>query len=385
MDRISNGQSPAFGNPHIIGSRSLIVGDILFNSVALVSRGTTCWLASVPAEGRAGPSPLDLVMKMAWRYSQRSNEAALLKRCQERGVKGIAVLYCYDDQQPTTHGILGKCLPDARPFDLDWKTQKQPSPYCSKAWSSPLINARPTYECLAFGTRTSVPDRSCTWVVTVRGKPLSDTTTNPLKLLLTMRDALRGHQSLLETGGILHRDVSINHIMTAITPREDGYEGFLIDLDHAVAVENDAPVLPSGAPERTGTYEFLSIEALLYDTGLIYEKWSHSYYDDLQSFFFVLVWVCLKPEAEMRQRWQRDRELAGLMKRAVVTTQDIFEEMLLSFKDELHEIGSVARELKEVLWGSGFSRDRNSMYRKMVAAIQSGINGLDVGLRAVSQ
>jgi hypothetical protein len=176
--------------------------------------------------------------------------------------------------------------------------------------------------------------------------------------------------------------------MTAVTPREDGYEGFLIDLDHAVAVENDAPVLPSGAPERAGTYQFLSIEALLYDTIFAdrESRWSYSYYDDLQSFFFVLVWVCLKPEAKrMRQRWQRDRELAGLAKRETVITQDIFEDMLLSFKDELHEIGSVARELREVLWGSGFSRDRDSMYRKMVAAIQSGINGLDVGLRAVSQ
>ena len=101
-----NGHSTAFGKPHIIGGRALTVGNILVNSAAIVSRGTTCWLASAPGDGRTVPGSLDLVLKMAWRYSQRSNKADLLKRCQERGVKGIAVLYCYDDEQPETHGII---------------------------------------------------------------------------------------------------------------------------------------------------------------------------------------------------------------------------------------------------------------------------------------
>ena len=106
------------------------------------------------------------------------------------------------------------------------------------------------------------------------------------------------------------------------------------------------------------------------------EEWLHSYYDDLQS-FFVLVWVCLKPEAEMREEWQQHRKFAGFAKLALVTEADIFRKMLRSFRDEMREVQSVAWGLKEVLWGSrSKSRDRDTMYNKMLAVIQDGIDKL---------
>jgi hypothetical protein len=67
----------------MIGSKSLTVGDIFVNSAKIVSRGTTCWLASAlaqPEEGRAGSDllVLDLVVKPVWRYSKRSKEELVL-------------------------------------------------------------------------------------------------------------------------------------------------------------------------------------------------------------------------------------------------------------------------------------------------------------------
>ena len=88
------------------------------------------------------------------------------------------------------------------------------------------------------------------------------------------------------TGKILHRDISINNIMITLPqyPRPDKFLGFLIDLDLAVCISGRSPGPPCGAPERTGTYEFLFIP-------LLYGEPGHYYHDDLQSFFFVLLWI----------------------------------------------------------------------------------------------
>ena len=93
------------------------------------------------------------------------------------------------------------------------------------------------------------------------------------------------HKSLLTTGRILHRDISINNIMITLPqyPRPDKSLGSLIDPDLAVRASG-SPSSPCGAPERTGTYEFLSIP-------LLQGKPGHYYHDDLQSFFFVLLWI----------------------------------------------------------------------------------------------
>jgi len=93
-----------------------------------------------------------------------------------------------------------------------------------------------------------VPDRISTRVVMSRGKP-TDEFTDPVELLLAMRDAIRGHWSLLIDGRFLHRDISVNNIMITLPsyPRDDGFNGFLIDLDHAISpdetVRQSTPVL----------------------------------------------------------------------------------------------------------------------------------------------
>ncbi|KAI4131510.1 MAG: hypothetical protein LQ341_006359 [Variospora aurantia] len=89
--------------------------------------------------------------------------------------------------------------------------------------------------------------------------------------------AIHGHESLLEAG-ILHRDISIGNIM--LTKNEE--DGFLIDLDLAIRISNDHA---SGAPSKTGTKVFMAIGALYGEP--------HSFMHDLESFFWVLFWVCI--------------------------------------------------------------------------------------------
>ena len=86
-----------------------------------------------------------------------------------------------------------------------------------------------------------------------------------------------GHESLLSVG-ILHRDISIGNIM--LNEEEDG--GFLIDLDLAVRLSDYGA---SGAPSKTGTKIFMAIGALRGE--------KHSFMHDLESFFWVLFWICM--------------------------------------------------------------------------------------------
>ena len=89
---------------------------------------------------------------------------------------------------------------------------------------------------------------------------------------------LLGHESLLDAK-ILHRDISIGNIMLKMA--ED--DGFLIDLDLAIRLDRQKA---SGAPSKTGTKVFMAI-------GTLYGDENHSFMHDLESFFWVLFWICV--------------------------------------------------------------------------------------------
>jgi hypothetical protein len=90
-----------------------------------------------------------------------------------------------------------------------------------------------------------------------------------------------GHQSLHQKAGILHRDISVNNVLV----NEDDnspWPGFLIDLDLAI---REKRLKSSGALDKTGTKVFMAIGALAGET--------HSFMHDLESFFWVLFWICI--------------------------------------------------------------------------------------------
>ncbi|KAF4123759.1 Protein kinase domain, partial [Geosmithia morbida] len=95
----------------------------------------------------------------------------------------------------------------------------------------------------------------------------------------------RAHRSLYITGNILHRDISSNNIIITRPETADGFNGMLIDLD--LAKERDSR--PSGARHLTGTVQFMAVEVL--------RRVDHTYRHDLESFFYVLLWMCA------RQSW----------------------------------------------------------------------------------
>jgi hypothetical protein len=182
-----------------------------------------------------------------------------------------------------------------------------------------------------------------------RGKPIDHFEDVP-ELLRAMRDAVKGHRSLLLDGHMLHRDISINNIMITIPecPRPDGYAGFLIDLDHATAA--DSVGRHSTIPERTGTFEFISIDALKK-----YQSFRHIYYDDLQSFMWVFFWLAIKNPSQCptTKGWSGlDPVRAGKQKAADINLDEDFKEYILQYFDP--DLGTaveqVARDLRSALW-----------------------------------
>jgi serine/threonine protein kinase len=113
-------------------------------------------------------------------------------------------------------------------------------------------------------------------VTSPAGRPLHEYQ-SVRELLEALRDAIRGHRSLLEDGKILHRDISENNIIITELPAEEAPKGRLIDLDLAKELDS----MPSGARHRTGTMQFMAIEVL--------EGKGHTYRHDLESFFYVFV------------------------------------------------------------------------------------------------
>ena len=100
------------------------------------------------------------------------------------------------------------------------------------------------------------------------------------ELLEALRDAIKAHRSLYLMGNILHRDISENNIIITDPEKADGFTGMLIDLDLAKEIGSGR----SGARHQTGTMEFMAIEVL--------RKVAHTYRHDLESFFYVLLWIC---------------------------------------------------------------------------------------------
>lgn len=126
-------------------------------------------------------------------------------------------------------------------------------------------------------------------VIAPAGKALSEFTQRPTtmnfllsaigELLTALRDAIRAHRSLYLKGSILHRDISENNIIIMNPDQTGGFAGMLIDLDLAKVLGSGR----SGARYQTGTMEFMAIEVL---RGI-----SHTYRHDLESFFYVLLWI----------------------------------------------------------------------------------------------
>ena len=276
---------------------------------AIVCRGTTCFRTS----------DQEKVLKFSWTSDQRPCESELLRLAHKKGVEGVARFVRYEKLTtinelrsgmtfPAPHRFRATIGSITNSFSLsrsfgpfqklsvstskrkhDWEegeSHKRPrsNSHTSKLRQEcqagqPLTEANTSlYE--TDNSKYSNRTYGCL-AISPAGRALS-TFTSINELLTALRDAIKGHRSLYIEGRILHRDISENNVIITDPASTDGFTGLLIDLDLAKIVGSGR----SGARHQTGTVEFMAIQVL--------QKAAHTYRHDLESFFYVLIWICAR-------------------------------------------------------------------------------------------
>ncbi|KAH6725072.1 hypothetical protein BKA61DRAFT_42781 [Leptodontidium sp. MPI-SDFR-AT-0119] len=234
----------------------------------------------------------------------------------------------------------------------------------------------------------------CCLVVSPAGRPLH-AYSSVGELLEALRDAIRGHKSLLEDGKILHRDISENNIIITEAATKGDPKGMLIDLDLAKELDS----LPSGASHRTGTMQFMAIEVL--------QGKGHTYRHDVESFFYVFTWMCIRygyedvgetsgPRRSTAKK-TRTRPISTTRLRGWYTgtyaeiarnklgdmDKNGFEDIVAEFAPQFENQKQLARELRSALFpirdGAIFTatfRNNYIMYDGMIDAFSRAIDRL---------
>lgn len=259
---------------------------------AIVSRGTTCFLTSENS-----------VAKFAWASDKRKLEVEHLKLAESRGVEGLAKLIAHRQitsikelreglDFPARHRFRNEDAqagsPSSAQARLSMNSRKRKS---SSAHASSSLSGLKRQRSAATTPSLYRPGDdqwdnriySCL-VISPAGRVISEFQTIK-ELLLAIRDAIKARRSLFQKGHILHRDISSNNIIITRPETENGFYGMLIDLDLAKDLKSG----PSGARHQTGTMQFMAVEVL--------RTVDHTYRHDLESFFYVLLWMCA------RQSW----------------------------------------------------------------------------------
>ena len=296
--------------------RLQLESDLIAYQRAIVCRGTSCFRASIPSS-----KDPRFVVKFSWTSDMRKPEVELLRLARERGVEGVAKLF--GDYRITSIADMREGLTFAKrhPFrniggELPKKRKSvaargSPSKR-SKSYSQSHNKAKQESEVASTieYSQTSLYTHDASsfdnrifrcLVISPAGRAIRDFQSIP-ELLKALRDAIKAHRSLYTVGKILHRDISENNIIITDPKEADGFTGMLIDEDLAKEIGGKR----SGARHQTGTMEFMAIEVL---RGV-----SHTYRHDLESFFYVLLWMCA------RRAWEREFQckLANRPKRNIL-------------------------------------------------------------------
>ncbi|KAF5508833.1 hypothetical protein CGCF413_v002092 [Colletotrichum fructicola] len=143
------------------------------------------------------------------------------------------------------------------------------------------------------------------------------------------------------------------------------WPAFLIDLDLAIREPREGA---SGAKGKTGTRAFMAIGALLGE--------QHSFMHDLESFFWVLFWICIHYDANGKDvgptefdRWnyESDNTLAEL-KMGVVADEQYFQQKLTkSSTSHYQPLVPWANKLRKKVFPNGrkWNRSEDGLYASM--------------------
>ncbi|MCJ1349377.1 hypothetical protein MMC31_007617 [Peltigera leucophlebia] len=352
---------------------------------AIVCRGTTCYRTS----------DQEIVVKFSWTSDKRSPEANYLNLARERGVTGLASLlghhqitsikelrnglefpaaHRFRTSSITSHSISKSQPPRSfgtfRHFSITEGTSKkrssttpdnrqskkskssgQNSSLNQEHQATELVKDAGTISLYDSGTEAFDNRLLGCLAISPAGRALSDFRTIE-ELLTAFRDSIKAHSSLYLKGKILHRDISENNIIITDPKKANGFTGMLIDVDLAKEIGSGR----TGARHQTGTMEFMSIQVL--------RKVAHTYRHDLESFFYVLLWICARRVWEKEFRCNlKDRPKSDILTswytgdfNAIARSKEHnmgvngFKELLKEFPPVLDCTKPLCEEIREILF-----------------------------------
>lgn len=401
---------------------------------AIVCGGTTCYRAR-----RQGVSRWEFVVKFSWRSDKRPAEGELLKLAKEKQVWGIAQIFGHQDLTSVERLRQGLQFGKPRSFQSVsigslYETQSKPDSNNLKSNLSPILGVgsgttalpssspsgqkrkaeeetaamchskRPRSSGIFGQTDTAnqatrdqvdtkniaeeakptslVPSKDndsfrnrilCCLVISPPGRAI-DQFISIKEYLQALRDAIKGHKSLYHDAEILHCDISVNNIIITDAENDADPRGMLIDLDLAKELKNSR----MGGKNPTGTKEFMAIEVL--------EGRKHTYRHDLESFFYVFLWIIIRHNLASGENLTMDSKLRCWSTRNNVDTKRAcmdklyFRTMLDEFPHEFDCLMELAKELRAILFPmrngglfTGTPSDPEKLYTPIVKAFDEAI------------
>ena len=277
----------------------LIIDEVMRRARCIAGRATTCWKAHREEDPRT-----QLVIKDSWQYVERNDEGELLREATSKGVVNVARHYYHQAVMVRGHNDIRNGI--RRGLDITRASNYRPERSIGLPNTGASVSrqgrssSKPGQKRSSSQTGARLPPnkRSCSESPTKTdtsallnrvhrrvilrdcGKPIYEAS-SPSALLAALEGCIEGHESLRKAG-FLHRDISINNLMINEDDGNPSWPSFLIDLDLAIKEQREGA---SGAKGKTGTRAFMAIGALLGE--------QHSFMHDLESFFWVLFWICI--------------------------------------------------------------------------------------------
>jgi serine/threonine protein kinase len=226
------------------------------------------------------------------------------------------------------------------------------------------------------GGRATADRVHCRVIVQDYGKPIY-MASSKTSLLAAMEGCIAGYESLHTRAGMLQCDISPNNLMVNEDESSPSWHSFLIDLDLAIKEDREKSWRARG---KTGTRAFMAI-------GVLHDNEPHSFIHDLESFFWVLFWICIHYNGLQRRvvqqfdKWNyADTEELAKLKLGTVSDNDIFRKTTQENFTEYYQplLPCVNRLRKKIFPSGGRWREPNpKLYAEMKEILRTARDELD--------